>query len=217
MQDTWSTGSCDQGCANSTHPPPAGNPTSPDWCAAEAPSTLQTGDNWFYIENGPIHPVSDLVQYYLTILGRNSNWLLDVAPPPNSTVVQSHMANYQGLGDWVRGCFDASKVLGSGTIPAGSTSVTVNLATPAAVSIVVLREDQSQGQFVQSFNVTAVTSGGSSVPFPSKTPLHSIGARRILYTGGTGVQSVASLQVSVDTPTSGPAGIAVSAYFCTVP
>jgi alpha-L-fucosidase len=158
---TWSTGSCAMGnpVCNDCQGGDGGSPTDPNWCPAEVDSTMQQFDTWFYVEGLAVHPLRDLQATYLTSLGHNSNWILDIAPPPNSTVVPAHMQQYQALGDWIRGCFN--NALGSAAMPAGATSLQLDLGAARTASHLRLREDQSAGQLVHKYQVEAQSSSGS--------------------------------------------------------
>jgi len=201
---TWSSGSCDQGNAGHGPEPEGGDPNSENWCPAEVDSTLQQGDNWFYIENFPLHSLSDLADTFQRSLGRNSNWILDIAPPPNSTVVASHFDQYRALGEWIRGCYDHPLAYISiantnqGILPLGA-SVNVNS--------IRMYEDQTQGQLIHNYTVNSFQNGA----WVKVSTGSSIGAGKIdLFST---VQTT-QLQVILD---SAPLSLLFQAFYCTNP
>ena len=165
---TWSSGSCGRGNAKCTDCTGGngGDPNDSDWCAAEVDSTLQMFDTWFYVENLPLHPLSDLQASFHSSLGRNSNWLLDIAPPPNSTVANTHLKLYAELGDWIRGCYDSTPIA-TGTFTPGMRTLTITIPAGAAFDRVRLTEDVTNGQAVHVYSIESATkslvSSGTSI------------------------------------------------------
>lgn len=151
---TWSSGSCGRGneqctdCAGGN----GGAPDDADWCAAEVDSTLQLGDTWFYVAGLGLHPLSDLQASYHASLGRNSNWLLDIAPPPSGTVAPAHAALYSEFGAWLRGCYGAVPVA-RGSFAPGARALSIALPAGARFDRVRLTEDVTGGQFVRAYTV----------------------------------------------------------------
>ena len=203
--DTWSTGSCGRGSSGDCTPPcpNGGDPDSSEWCPAESPATLQANDQWFYEEQHPLNSPSTMQTFYHNTMGHNTNFLLDIAPPPNSTIVESHEMGYQALGDFIRGCYGLP--LASGTMAAGATTLDMRLPAGARIDRVRLHEDQRRGQLIRAYTVAAETAPGVFVNVSSGK---SVGVRRIdLFTpvGAT------SLQIIIDTP---PTGLVVDAFLC---
>ena len=92
--------------------------------------------------------------------GANTGLIIDIAPFPNGTVPAEQVAAATALGDYVRACYSTPLASSSG-------SYTISLALgaqPVSLDRVQLREDQSKGQLVRAFTVTATLADGSSVP-----------------------------------------------------
>jgi hypothetical protein len=92
--------------------------------------------------------------------GANTGLIIDIAPFPNGTVPAEQVAAASALGDYVRACYSTPLASGSG-------SYTISLALgaqPVSLDRVQLREDQSKGQLVRAFTITATLADGSSVP-----------------------------------------------------
>lgn len=186
--------------------PAGGDPASSDFCPAECDGTLQAGDEWFYIENWPLRPLAELQGVYNGCLGHNANLLLDIAPPPNSTVVAAHAAGYAALGGWIRGCYGAP--VASAVLPAGATVLDLVLSGGAADRVRMV-EDQRLGQIVRSYTVTVETAGrpGHVTVVASGT---SIGAGKIDLFGAR--ITAARLRLTVD---AAPTGLLFEAFSCT--
>jgi hypothetical protein len=137
--------------------PQGGDPDSPNWCPAEVDSTLQANDAWFWQPPAvnPLNSLASLVASYHASLGHNSNWLLGLSPAPNGTLAPQHAALAGRLGGWLRACYDATPVA-KGAMTPGARTVTITSSSPGArVNRVRLREDQTDGQLVREYQVTA--------------------------------------------------------------
>ena len=206
---TWSSGSCGRGnqqCAD-CEGGNGGNPNDPDFCPAEVDATLQLFDTWFYVEGLPLHPLADLASMAVHSLGRNSNFLLDIAPPPNSTVAAAHLAGYQALGDWLRGCF--GRPLASASLAPGATSLTLPLPAGARVTGLLLLEDQRAGQLVRNYTVSAP---GQPAPLAAGT---SVGSGKVDVLAAPLV-GAPSLRLDVGGPAP-PTGLTLQALGCEFP
>ncbi len=204
---TWSSGSCGRGnqvCADCKGGN-GGDPNDPDWCPAEVDSTLQLFDTWFYVKGCPLHPLKDLVDSYHFSLGRNSNWLLDIAPPPNSTVAPSHAQSYMEFGAWLRDCYGGTPVA-HGRMAPSQTSLTVALSGGASFNRVRLVEDISQGQLVHAYSVSSTGAVGGGMAVSAGT---SIGAGKIDVLAAP--VTAVNVTLTVDAP---PLGLTMELFFC---
>ena len=86
----------------------------------------------------------------------------------------AHVAAYAEFGAWITGCYKKAP-LASASLAAGAASVTLPLPAGAQPDRVVLREDQTGGQFVITYAVEAQV-GGAWAPFSAGT---TIGSNRI--------------------------------------
>lgn len=179
---TWSTGSCEMGNGGHGPLPQGGDPDAPDWCPAEVDSTLQANDAWFWLPPAlnPLNSLAALVESYHASRGRNSNWLLGLSPAPNGTLAPQHVALAEQLGAWLRGCYGAAPAA-AGAMAPGATALVVPVAGAggaghAIVDRVRLREDQTQGQIVRAYNISATLVGGGSLLVASGS---SVGAGKI--------------------------------------
>lgn len=134
--------------------------------------------------------------------------IIDIAPPPNSTVAPTHMAQYQALGDWLRGCYGT--VVGNGSFAAGANSVVLDFGSPVTFDRVALREDQSAGQLIRLYQVQGMVSSGGSWSLLSTG--QSVGAQKIDVLGAPFTGRY--LQVTTDAV---PTGLTLAVYNCTTP
>ena len=74
-------------------------------------------------------------------------------------VFRSTPCRYQELGDWVKGCFGSSVAATQGK----GYYFELNDTRPMVLNHVLLREDQSMGQLVVNFTVSAVLSDESEI------------------------------------------------------
>lgn len=205
----WSTGAASGG----------GSPSSGVWNPAEADTTTQLGDLWFYDAAAGYRNRSELVRVYHTTVGRNSNLLLNISPRPDGTLDPRAVAAYAALGGWVRECYGgrpvASASFAPGTRSAGATIAPAGGAA-AVVDRVSVREDQRHGQLVRAYTVEALVGGEWRVLVAGGT---SVGNRAIHLFVEPVVASALRLNVTASA-LQGPATAYLSefaAYNCSRP
>ena len=107
-------------------------------------------------------------------VGHNTNALIGIAVPPNGTMAGSaQAAALAGLGAYVSACYGAPIVSASDV---NATTITLSPSAPVLVGRVVVQEDQSLGQLVRGFTVTARLADGSSALLDSGP---SVGNKKI--------------------------------------
>jgi alpha-L-fucosidase len=163
---TWST--CDADSYG------AGSPTSGFWFPAETDFTVLQGDSWFFDPSKEVRPPAELRAMYEASVGHNTNALIGLGVPPNGTMAgTAQAAALAGLGQYVAACYGAPIVSASDV---NATTVTLSPSAPVVVGRVVVQEDQSLGQLVRGFTVTARLADGSSALLDSGP---SIGNKKI--------------------------------------
>ena len=108
----WNT---QTGCA-----PGAGTADGKDYVPKEVDLTLQNSDTWFYQEGRGYRSLPEMVSIYHDSVGHGGNMLLNIAPPPNSTLPETAMATYKALGDFIRNCY------GEGSLPSATALATTS-------------------------------------------------------------------------------------------
>ena len=72
---------------------------------------------WFYQEGRGYRSLAEMVSIYHDSVGHGGNMLLNVAPPPYSTIPQVAMDIYAALGSFIRNCY------GEGSLPSSSSAL----------------------------------------------------------------------------------------------
>jgi len=125
-----------------------------------SPPCRQGGDNWFYSPSAGIRSFAELQDMYETSAGHNTALIVDFAPKPDGSLPPGQVAVAAALGNFVRACYGAPVVQGAGN----RTVITLTPAGgPAAVDRVLVSEDQTHGQLVRAFTVSATLANGSAV------------------------------------------------------
>jgi len=200
----WSTGDGDGG----------GDPNSTNWNPAECDTTLQQNDRWFWAANYPLRPISELVDVFHETVGRNCMLMMDLAPNRDGLVDPRHMARYRQLGNFVRSCYGAPL---AGRSAAGSGySFTVDYDLPTVVDRSVVQEDQSIGQVIRLYSVSALLAEDSDLgkagTWVKVATGQSVGSKWInLFTEAV---TVSSLRLDIQSAAALPMVAAFGGYLC---
>ena len=109
---------------------------------------------------------------YETSSGGNTGLIISIGPFANGSVPPDQAAAATALGEYIRRCYGAGKAVASGASSSDATNRTITIAPakPAEIDRVQIREDQSQGQLVRGFRLTAkLANGTTTVLCPRKT------------------------------------------------
>ena len=142
----WSTS---EDCASGQ-----GAPTGNYYCPAETDTTLHVFDIWFWRPGLMIRSLTELQTVYYHSVGQNTNLLLNVAANSSGLVEDSYVQRLSEFGAWIRGCFNRSVATtqGSGfTLQLSPTTL-----NPLQFNHILISEDQSEGQLVRNFTVSAI-------------------------------------------------------------
>eukprot|EP00729_Bicosta_minor_P010054 gene10054-18971_t len=71
----------------------------------ESDLTLQNSDTWFYQGRVGYRSLAEMVGIYHTTVGHGTTMLLNVAPPPNSTLPSTAIQEYAKLGKFIAECY----------------------------------------------------------------------------------------------------------------
>ena len=169
--ETWST-------INPSNPNGGGVENGSVFAPAEADTTLQLDDQWFYNPQVGLRSVDELKVVYESTVGRNSKLLLNIAPSASGKIPDAAMARYKSFGDLVRGCYSEKSAIAS-TSGIANNSLILNLpAGGAIVDRVTIAEDQSGGQLITSFQVWGVPTAHPGTYQPISQG-QSVGNKRI--------------------------------------
>jgi len=123
------------------------------WWPSEVDVSIRPG--WFYHDSEQPKSLRQLVDIYINSVGRNSVLLLNVPPDRRGQIAHADSLRLMELHQWIDSNFTDNLIA---TQP--DSSLTVRLRPDAEVNCVVLGEDISCGQHVESFRVLALTPHG---------------------------------------------------------
>lgn len=111
---------------------------------------------------------------YEASVGHNTQALIGIGIPPNGTLVGTAQESaLKTLGGYITGCYGAPIASTSGS----GMAFYVMPSAPVAIDRVVMSEDQSKGQLVRSWVLTASLQDGSTVQLGEGA---SVGNKRIV-------------------------------------
>ncbi len=145
------------------------------WWPSEVDVSIRPG--WFFHPDEKPKSVRELADIYMQSVGRNSTLLLNIPPDRRGRIAPSDSLRLMEFKGWMDRNFSA---------PLGSGDGTVKFDAPVAVNCVLLGEDISKGQRVESFIVEGL-SDGVWKPLADGT---TIGYRRILTFEPADVEAV---------------------------
>ena len=126
------------------------------FCPAETDATLQVDGRWFYRKHIGYKNLNSLKNIYMKSVGQNSNLLLNVAANSSGLIPDAGRSIYKAFGEWITSCF--------GTVVARTAGIgkffTLSLNHSVEITKVSVSEDQSEGEMVTKFKITATTSIG---------------------------------------------------------
>ncbi|MDE6038507.1 MAG: discoidin domain-containing protein, partial [Paramuribaculum sp.] len=125
------------------------------WWPAEVDVSIRPG--WFYHETEQPHPMSRMARIYLESVGRNATLLLNIPPDTDGLISPADCQRLAEFHNWIQTNIQKKQL-------------------PGRINCVELREDITQGQRVEQFDVE-VLAGGSWQKVSEGT---TIGNRRIL-------------------------------------
>ena len=121
------------------------------FCPAETDTTLQVGDNWFWINGTGIRTLDELKTVYVSSVGHNTNLLLNAAPNAVGLIDESKIERYKEFGQWISDCF------GTPVLSTSGQGKIIKLATPAGQPFqynkIIIQEDQTNGEAVTEFSI----------------------------------------------------------------
>lgn len=187
----------------------SGTRNGKQWLPAECDVSIRPGWFWHERENARVKTPEQLMDLYLKSVGRGASFLLNVPPDRRGLLHESDVASLRGFGAELRKTFGrnlaagakakASQVRGGGAREfaaervtdgnagtywatedgGGAAEVVLELARPARVEYVLVREAIRLGQRVERLAVDAFVEGS----WRTVGEATSVGARRIVKLG----------------------------------
>ena len=130
------------------------------FCPAETDTTLQLFDKWFYRKDNGYRNLTTLKTIYMKSVGQNTNLLLNTAANASGLIPDAARQIYKSFGDWIKSCFGTPVAKTNGT----ASTLTLHVNPPANITKVSVSEDQTDGEMVTKFIITATTTDGTSHP-----------------------------------------------------
>jgi len=116
----------------------------------------------------------ELRAMYEASVGHNTQALIGIGIPPNGTLTGTAQAtSLATLGAWIRGCYGSPIAQTSGS----GTAFTVMPSAAVAIDRVVMSEDQTTGQRVRAWTLSAYLTNGLNVTLGQGL---SIGNKRVV-------------------------------------
>ena len=138
-----------------------GDPNGNVFCPAETDTTLQESGQWFWRPNLPIRSLEELQEVYYHSVGQNTNLLLNIPANSSGLIEDSYFSSYAAFGSWIEKCFGSAVAETSGSGYSLNISSTPNKAF--VFNHIIISEDQSQGEAVLDFAVSAFLTNGTEV------------------------------------------------------
>lgn len=181
-----------------------GDPHGTAWRPGEADVSIRPGWFWHPAEDGKVKSPDQLLDLYVSSVGRNAGLLLNVPPNRSGLLSDADVATLKAFGD-ARSAWFSANLAGSAFVRHEPSAVIVTLAKASEVDTVVLREEIEGGQTVEAFTVEQ--DGGSGWQrIASGT---TIGAKRILRVNPV---TAARVRVSMQSSLGRPALAEVALY-----
>ncbi len=129
------------------------------FCPSEVDMSIRPG--WFYHESEEPHPLLRLYSTYITSVGGNATFILNIPPNKKGLFDEEDVKRLKELGDKIRESFseDFTQSKGAATtferLSDTQCSFLVTLPEAKSIQYVVLEEDIALGQRVESFTVSS--------------------------------------------------------------
>ena len=137
------------------------------WWPSEVDVSIRPG--WFYHAGEQPKSLQELSEIYLNSVGRNSVLLLNVPPDTDGRIHSTDSLRLMQLHRWIDGSFSRNLV----TKQSGNV---YEFAAPATIDAVMLQEDLTKGQHIESFTVEALDANGAWLKVAEGT---TVGMKRI--------------------------------------
>jgi alpha-L-fucosidase len=158
-----------------------GDPLGTVWRPGETDTSIRPG--WFYhaAEDARVRSVENLVDIYVTSVGRNSKLLLNVPPTPAGLLHETDVARLAGmrraLDERFGNPIDVASRMRTSEMAGPTGRVELGLASPRRIHHVTLQENIVKGQHVAAWRVEGQGGDGRWTPLARGT---TIGYKRIV-------------------------------------
>lgn len=126
-----------------------------NWWPSEVDVSIRPG--WFWHPNENPHSLAKMADIYLSSVGRNSVLLLNIPPDTLGRFDARDVQRLHQFGRWIDDNFGPQATLSGETLSADG--LTATYPVPTEINAVVLGEDITRGQRVESFDIEALVNG----------------------------------------------------------
>lgn len=147
---------------------------------AETDMSIRPG--WFYHENEEAHSLERLFNTYITSVGNNATFNLNIPPMPNGKLNDNDVKRLKELGELIRAELSKDLTVDATITKTGSESLTqpvfnIRFNEPKLIKYVEIAENIKEGQRVELFDISAKNNDGV---FRSQKQDTTIGSRKIV-------------------------------------
>jgi alpha-L-fucosidase len=176
------------------------------WRPAEADVSIRPG--WFYhpAEDARVKTADQLVNLYLSSVGRNSKLLLNVPPTTEGLLHAADVASLTGMHERLQAMFKTNLTRGRNRVSIDGKIKQVDLSAPSTLGFVRLSEDIVRGQTVAKYSVSGYD-GTKWVDISAGTTIGYAKIDKI-----TNTTPFRSVKVTVTEATAAPVSVQISAY-----
>ncbi len=146
------------------------------WYPSEVDVSIRPG--WFYHANENPKSLEQLVDIYFQSVGMNSSLLLNIPPNRDGLFDEKDVEQIKALGKYIQAFNDNKISTEEDWVEVVENSATINVDGSKTFDAIMLQEDISKGQKVESFTVEAYSNGSWHQVAEGTT----IGYKRILLT-----------------------------------
>lgn len=152
-----------------------GDPHGAVWRPGEADVSIRPGWFWHEAEDTKVKTPSQLLDLYVSSVGRNAGLLLNVPPNRTGLLSDGDVASLKVFGE-MRSAWFAENAAASAFVRHGPGEVVLTLTKTARFDTVVIREEIERGQVIEAFTIET-DDGSGWKPLAQGT---TIGAKRIV-------------------------------------
>ncbi len=139
-----------------------GDPAGTVWRPAEVDVSIRPG--WFHhpAQDARVRSVDNLVELYLTSVGRNGKLLLNVPPARTGLLHDTDVARLAGMHERLGAMFGhdlAANLTRQANAQEGTATIDLTLEEPTAIAAIRLGEEIAAGQVVSRYSVSGYAAG----------------------------------------------------------
>jgi alpha-L-fucosidase len=169
---------------------------------APAETDMSIRPGWFYHENEEAHSLERLFNTYITSVGNNATFNLNIPPMPNGKLNDNDVSRLKELGDLIRAEFSVDLSVYATTTKDDSLGATqpifyIKFSEPKKIKYVEIAENIKEGQRVELFDISTRSADGTWLSQKQET---TIGSKKIVPVANTTGEIRIRITASRDIP-----------------